>query len=104
MSNFTGSKCIICENEFNDNDDIVVCPECGTPYHRECYQKEGKCVNVRLHDQGKSWSDSEYADNENSRKKCRMLLFAKTAVLRWSTDWIFSKMIKTEAIPVQRLI
>ena len=46
MSNFTGSKCIICENEFNDNDDIVVCPECGTPYHRECYQKEGKCVNV----------------------------------------------------------
>ena len=70
MSNFTGSKCIICENEFNDNDDIVVCPECGTPYHRECYQKEGKCVNVRLHDQGKSWSDSEYADNENSRKKC----------------------------------
>mgnify|MGYP000175802034 FL=1 len=26
--------------------------------------------NVRLHDQGKSWSDSEYADNENSRKKC----------------------------------
>ena len=70
VSNFTGSKCIICENEFNDNDDIVVCPECGTPYHRECYQKEGKCVNVRLHDQGKSWSDSEYADNENSRKKC----------------------------------
>lgn len=59
VSNFTGSKCIICENEFNDNDDIVVCPECGTPYHRECYQKEGKCVNVRLHDQGKSWSDSE---------------------------------------------
>lgn len=70
MSSFTGSKCIVCDKEFNDNDDIVVCPDCGTPYHRECYQKEGRCINTKLHDERKSWSEDEQSGNENSRKKC----------------------------------
>lgn len=71
MSNFTGSKCIVCDKEFNDNDDIVVCPECGTPYHRECYSKEGRCINTELHESGKSWTDiNEQQEDENSRKKC----------------------------------
>ena len=34
MSNYLGSKCIMCGQEFKENDDIVVCPDCGTPYHR----------------------------------------------------------------------
>ena len=44
MANYTG-KCFSCGEVFKDGDDIVVCPECGTPYHRECYLKEGKCIN-----------------------------------------------------------
>ncbi len=73
MANFTGSECMICKQTFNENDDIVVCPECGTPYHRECYLKEGKCINTELHLENKSWSDinrvkSEQSDEQN--KKC----------------------------------
>lgn len=34
---YRGQHCPICGKEFCDGDDIVVCPECGTPYHRECY-------------------------------------------------------------------
>ncbi|MBE6872635.1 MAG: DUF2628 domain-containing protein [Ruminococcus albus] len=55
MTKYTGSKCISCGERFADGDDIVVCPECGTPYHRECYIKEGKCINTSLHEKKVSW-------------------------------------------------
>ena len=32
MADYTGKKCIVCGGVFSENDDIVVCPECGTPY------------------------------------------------------------------------
>lgn len=55
MAGYIGTKCIVCNEEFKNSDDIVVCPECGTPYHRECYKKSGKCVNTDLHANGESW-------------------------------------------------
>ena len=64
MSNYNGTKCISCGETFKDNDDVVVCPECGTPYHRECYLKEGKCINTTLHESGESWKP-EYESNSN---------------------------------------
>ena len=62
MSNYTGTKCISCDEFFKDGDDVVVCPECGTPYHRECYIKEGQCINAELHEKGESWQP-EYEDH-----------------------------------------
>ena len=41
--NYKKTKCQVCKKEFNDNDDIVVCPKCGAPYHRECYKAVGHC-------------------------------------------------------------
>lgn len=55
MAKYTGSKCICCEKRFVDEDDIVVCPDCGTPYHRQCYIEKGSCINTALHDKGISW-------------------------------------------------
>ena len=55
MAKYTGSKCIICQNLFSENDDIVVCPDCGTPYHRSCYESAGHCINTSLHAVGGSW-------------------------------------------------
>lgn len=55
MLDYTGVKCPVCERPFQPDDDIVVCPECGAPYHRECYQKEGKCIFDELHAEGKEW-------------------------------------------------
>lgn len=55
MGHFTGSQCIICQRPFTDDDDIVVCPDCGTPYHRACWDAQGKCVNTSLHAVGGSW-------------------------------------------------
>lgn len=63
MSGYIGEKCLICGETFTEDSDIVVCPDCGTPYHRECYEKEGYCINEKLHAENGSW----YA--ENNKKK-----------------------------------
>ncbi len=47
--NFIDEKCPICSEPFAEDSDIVVCPECGAPYHRECYLKEGKCLFSEQH-------------------------------------------------------
>lgn len=52
MAGFIGIKCIACDKAFNEKDDIVVCPDCGTPYHRSCYQEAGNCINTELHAKG----------------------------------------------------
>ncbi len=58
---YTGEKCFHCAVEFNDSDDVVVCPECGTPYHRECYKESGTCTNAQLHESGESWKSEAVA-------------------------------------------
>ena len=55
MGKFTGSQCIICQNRFTEGEDIVVCPDCGTPYHRDCWGSQGRCINTSLHAVGGSW-------------------------------------------------
>ena len=37
---FTEYKCPVCDKQFKKGDDVVVCPECGAPHHRECYEKK----------------------------------------------------------------
>lgn len=48
--------CPGCRLFFNVNDDIVVCPECATPQHRECWQKNNRCVNAEHHAPGFVWT------------------------------------------------
>ncbi len=52
---YVGQPCTSCRQLLKQDDDIVVCPECGSPYHRECYKNEGRCVNTLLHENGESW-------------------------------------------------
>lgn len=70
MLNYKGEKCISCGLEFKDGDDIVVCPVCGTPYHRECYNKEGECINHTLHEQGKSWKPQALEQPSDDKLRC----------------------------------
>lgn len=46
---FLGLKCGVCEKSFEEGDDVVVCPECGTPVHRSCYKEHGGCPNADKH-------------------------------------------------------
>ena len=56
---FLDQECIVCKEKFNEADDIVVCPDCGTPYHRDCWNIEKRCVNDELHASGGVWTKSE---------------------------------------------
>ncbi len=65
---YTGNLCDGCEEPLLENEDIVVCPECATPQHRHCYDKEGKCVNAHLHGTDFTWQGtiSEKTSAESS--------------------------------------
>ena len=66
--NYLKEKCLICQKEFSEKDDIVVCPICGTPHHRTCYEAEGHCKNEALHSEGFEWTPSEdFRENEPVR-------------------------------------
>lgn len=64
MSLYENEICPVCKNKFCSGDDIVVCPECGTPHHRDCYNLAGKCVNTGLHKAGYDYR-REQKENEN---------------------------------------
>ncbi|MDR1002703.1 MAG: hypothetical protein LBL82_05485 [Oscillospiraceae bacterium] len=55
MNKYIGSKCPVCDEEFTEKDDIVVCPHCGTPHHRSCYSSNGQCANDDLHAEDFIW-------------------------------------------------
>ena len=57
---------MVCGKVFTDDDDVVVCVECGTPYHRECYKQSG-CINEELHKSGKSWR----SQNDTEKITCK---------------------------------
>ena len=49
---YIGTNCPVCEEAFKQGDDIVVCPECGTPHHRHCYESVNHCVFQDKHREG----------------------------------------------------
>ncbi len=59
MAKFTGVKCPVCNLPFAADDDIVVCPDCGTPHHRPCWESEGQCANTARHATGYEFAAPE---------------------------------------------
>lgn len=75
MTRYTGNHCPVCEQAFTDEDDIVVCPDCGTPYHRACWQKVGVCMHRSEHAAGFEWQpeigpEAEKAAHEATCPNC----------------------------------
>ena len=68
---FTKLVCPVCGKRFNEDDDIVVCPVCGTPHHRECYNKNGKCINSDIHSEGYVYEKNDKTLLEENFKDVR---------------------------------
>lgn len=68
MPELNGIKCPVCGNEFADGDDVVFCPDCGTPHHRECYKLAGHCVNAGLHHTGFNFYDENIKTDKKPEK------------------------------------
>lgn len=61
MQEYINKCCAQCGEKFKEEDDIAVCPHCGTPVHRSCWT--GHCPNEEKHSLGYDW------DKENSEEK-----------------------------------
>ena len=68
---YLGENCPYCGLEFQEGDDVVVCPECATPHHRACWFAHGDCANAEKHAEGFVWKKqaaSEPEPEENTQK------------------------------------
>ena len=63
MPKYYGCPCEGCGKPLTLQDDIVVCPDCGAPYHRDCYEKLGRCIHFPAHAAGYEWK-FPYQDSE----------------------------------------
>lgn len=57
---FKDVQCEYCKNIFREDDDVVVCPQCGSPHHRTCWNEKGSCANEERHEDGFEWKLPEH--------------------------------------------
>lgn len=59
MTKYSGYHCPVCGGVFTVQDDIVVCPQCGTPHHRECWSRLGHCAYQERHKENLEWHEDQ---------------------------------------------
>lgn len=57
-------SCVACGKELDLNDDVVVCPDCGAPHHRTCWQENGHCYYHLAHGTDLQWHPKQEAAEE----------------------------------------
>ncbi len=68
-----GEKCAVCSAYLFEEDDIVYCPECGAPHHRDCYNSYGKCGLSQLHGTENQYKKVEIQQHNTEETKTEML-------------------------------
>ena len=58
MTDFTNADCPVCKKDFSA-EKPVICPDCGTPYHRDCWAVSGHCSFEAAHKSGFVWRKPE---------------------------------------------
>ncbi len=56
MAYTEGQACSRCNKIFTQSDDVVVCPKCGAPHHRACWEETGHCQFEDTHGTPEQWS------------------------------------------------
>ncbi len=71
MKYYENETCIGCYEKFKRGDKIVVCSECGDPYHKECFEKIEHCKHENLHGEYEYTNDRLKAlEHMNNRENC----------------------------------
>ena len=100
---YTNYKCPVCNNQFTEDDDVVVCPECGTPHHRECYIQNGNCANADKHgtnepievefvdveENNDTSSQTETAEKETENPQHIVVLLVTNQHMEWFQDMVY---------------
>ncbi len=56
---YEGYVCPVCKQKFQEQEDIVACPDCGAPHHRSCWKQEGQCSYAQDHGTTRQWKRPE---------------------------------------------
>lgn len=64
----SGEKCAVCNAYLFEEDDVVYCPECGAPHHRDCYSAIGHCGLQEFHGTDKQYKKPEPVKQEENRE------------------------------------
>ncbi len=59
-----GKKCAVCTAYLFPEDDVVFCPTCGAPHHRDCYKAKGDCGFGELHGTPEQYDSAKETQNE----------------------------------------
>lgn len=57
--NIKGRTCATCHAYLFEEDDVVFCPVCGAPHHRECYARTGHCALEEFHGTDNQYNPSD---------------------------------------------
>lgn len=76
---YENEKCALCNKTFSEGDDIVVCPECGAPHHRQCYESMSRCAFENLHSEDFVWHASQeeragHTENKNAFDETKKII------------------------------
>ena len=72
--NTENKKCQICNGYLFDEDDIVICPICGAPHHKDCWQTIGHCGLEHAHGTEQQYDKQNSATEnigDNSSHTCK---------------------------------
>lgn len=78
MNKYIGQPCTSCNNPIKEDDEVVICPDCGSPYHKACYAKDGRCINVSLHESGESWQPHHTEHTSDDSSYCEGNSYSET--------------------------
>ena len=64
--NTEGVSCVRCHAYLFPEDDIVYCPICGAPHHRECYNQLGHCALEEFHGTDRQYDKVKAREEEQA--------------------------------------
>lgn len=70
MISYVGLDCPGCNRPFIEEDDVVVCPVCGAPHHRECWNQLGHCACEQAHGTDHEWKRPQQQESQGEEKQC----------------------------------
>ena len=84
MNRYDGLCCPVCKAKLFEDDDIVVCPDCGAPHHRKCWEYVGHCALGDAHGTANQWqrpnpapqnaTDGESANSSGEQERRRIAI------------------------------
>ena len=70
--NTEGVSCVRCHAYLFPEDDIVYCPVCGAPHHRECYNQLGHCALEEFHGTDRQYDKVKAREEEQAAAEMPM--------------------------------